>query len=177
MAARIAEYPELFEERTGLGEGDPDASLRVIEFFDYRCIPCKTVHPDLVSLTERRPELRIEMRQLPILSPGSERAARFALATREVYGDAVYRAVHDQLWTMSGPMNNAGFQRIADALDLDFSAIAPAMDSEPVSRRINYNRDVAIALEVLGTPAFITPETVVAGAADIEALAELWFSR
>jgi protein-disulfide isomerase len=175
--ARLAGFPELFSDEPRLGEGDAAAPLRVIEFFDYKCVPCKTVHPALVAFTEANPEVRIEMRHLPILSPGSERAARFALATQIVFGNEAYRAVHDELWEIRGPLNAAGFQRVADELSLDYKTIAPVMDSDAVTARIDYNRDVAIALEVLGTPAFLTPDSVVFGTTDIDALSQMWLSR
>lgn len=177
LEARLSDYPELFDERTGLGLGDTSAPIRVIEFFDYRCAPCKAVHPKLVSLIARNPDLRVEMRQLPILSPGSERAARFALATREAFGDLAYGAVHDRLWTVKSPLNDVVFRRIAASLDLDFGVIAPLMQSDPVSQRIDFNRDVAIALEIIGTPAFVTRDSVVVGSTDIEALAQIWLSQ
>lgn len=177
MAARVAAFPELFSDAPRLGEGDPAAPIRVVEFFDYKCVPCKEVHPGLVSFVARHPEVRIEMRHLPILTPGSERAARFALATEATYGASEYRAVHDRLWEMRGPLNAAGFQRIADDLGLDFKRIEQAMDSDAISARIGFNRDVAIALEVLGTPAFVTSGSVTFGSTDIETLSGAWLSR
>lgn len=177
MTARVAEFPELFSDTARLGEGDPAAPIRVVEFFDYRCVPCKEVHPGLVAFVEEHPEVRIEMRHLPILTPGSERAARFALATEATYGTSEYRAVHDRLWQMRGPLNMAGFQRIADDLGLDFERIEQAMDNEAISARIDFNRDVAIALEVLGTPAFVTRDSVTFGSTDIAALSANWLSR
>ena len=54
MAARVAAFPELFSDAPRLGEGDPSAPIRVVEFFDYKCVPCKEVHPGLVSFVEDR---------------------------------------------------------------------------------------------------------------------------
>lgn len=177
LTTRLAAFPDLFTEDARLGEGDPSAPIRVVEFFDYRCAPCKAVHPKLVALVEAHPEIRIEMRHLPILSPGSERAARFALATEAVHGADAARAVHDRLWQMRGPLNAAGFAAVAEGLGLDFAGIEGEMDSDAIDARIARNRDIAIALEIRGTPAFVTPESVVFGATDIDALAEGWLSR
>lgn len=177
VVARLAQFPDLFTDAPRLGEGAADAPLRVIEFFDYKCAPCKAVHPALVDFVAAHPQVRIEMRHLPILTPGSERAARFALATHETYGNDAHRAVHDQLWQMRGPLNTAGFERIAEALSLDFAKIAPVMESEAITARIDYNRDVAISLEVLGTPAFLTPDSVSFGSTDVEAMSKAWLSR
>ena len=177
MEAKLQAYPDLFTDAPRLGEGAADAPLRVIEFFDYRCIPCKAVHPQLVQFVEKHPEVRIEMRHLPILTPGSERAARFALATEAAYGAEAYRAVHNKLWEIRGPLNNAGFQRVSDALGLDFERIHSDMDRDAIDARIDYNRNVAIALEVLGTPAFVTTNTVSFGSIDIDAISKAWLSQ
>ena len=177
IAARVGQFPELFSDKSRLTEGDPSARIRVVEFFDYKCLPCKAVHPDLVAFVQEDPEVQIEMRHLPILTPGSERAARFALATESIYGPQQYRAVHDRLWEMRGPLNSAGFQKIAEKLGLDFQLIETEMSSDAVDARINFNRDVAIALEVVGTPAFVTKDSVAFGSTDVEAMSKLWLSQ
>lgn len=177
MRAKVAAYPALFSDAPRLGLGAADAPIRVIEFFDYKCVPCQTVHPVLAEFVDANPEVRIEMRHLPILTPGSERAARFALAVREVAGDAAYARVHERLWSIRGPLNSAGFRRIAEDEKLDFDAIAPVMESNVVTDRIDFNRDVAIALEVLGTPAFVTPDSVIFGVTDIDVLSKAWVNR
>ena len=174
MRSRIARFADLFEAPPVHGLGRADAPVRVVEFFDYKCAPCKAMHPALVALVDAHPDLRIEMRHLPILSPGSERAARFALATRAVAGDQAYGAVHDRLWSQRGVLNSTTFERIAGDLGLDFAAIADAMDSPDITARIDYNRDAAIALDILGTPAFVTPESVRFGQSDVAGLATLW---
>jgi protein-disulfide isomerase len=177
MQARVAAFPELFTDAPRLGIGSPGADITVVEFFDYKCAPCKAVHPRLVDFVAQNPEVRIEMRQLPILSPGSERAARFAMAVHEVHGDAAYAQVHDRLWQQRGALNTPVFERIADALGLDFAKIAPKMEAEAIDARITYNRDLAIALEILGTPAFVTPTSVIFGTTDIDLLAADWLSQ
>lgn len=177
LQAKLDAYPDLFSEPTGLGMGAPDAPLRVIEFFDYRCLPCKAVHPVLEAFVEEHPEVRIEMRQLPILTPGSERGARFALATQTIYGDDAYLAVHERLWDLRGPLRSDGFELVAADLGLDYSKIEPAMESVEVTERIDGNRDFAIDLEILGTPAFVTSKTMIFGTIDIEVLSDLWLSQ
>lgn len=176
-AALLAEFPQLFTDAPRLGEGVPDAPLRVVEFFDYKCVPCKAVHPEIVAFVAEHPEVRVEMRHLPILTPGSERAARFALATDAVHGAEAYAAVHEALWNIRGPLNTAGFQRVAEQLGLDYAPIEVAMESDEIDARIAYNRDAAIALEVLGTPAFLTKDSVTFGSTDISALSKLWLSQ
>ena len=173
----IATFPDLFTEIGALGLGDIAAPKRVVEFFDYRCAPCKAMHPGLVSLVKTAPELRIEMRQLPILTPASERGARFALAVKEVAGLEAYSRVHDHLWQLRGPLNEASFEKIAREEILDWTLIKEIMEGDAVSARIDRNRDIAIALEILGTPAFVSSNSITFGQSDINALAEVWLNQ
>lgn len=177
QATQIAAFPQLFAEPARHGIGEPDASIKVIEFFDYRCAPCKAIHPKLVDLVENTPDLRIEMRQLPILSPGSERAARFALASEKVAGADAYARVHDRLFETRGVLNSAAFENIAKTEGLDFAAITAEMEADDISARIDYNRDVAIGLGVVGTPAFVTKTTLSVGQSDVNELAKLWLNQ
>lgn len=177
MTARITSFPQLFIEAPILGMGAAEAPVRVIEFFDYKCAPCKAIHPSLKAFVVDNPQLRVEMRHLPILSPASERATRFALAARLVAGDDSYRHAHDLLWSHRGPYNTATFARMAKDLELDFPVIEVAMDNKAVSQRISENRDIAIALAVLGTPAFVTKTTVSFGQSDVAALGQSWLSQ
>ncbi len=173
---KLLGYPDLFAT-SALGLGAEDAPTQVVEFFDYRCAPCKAIHPKLEALVKAQPDIRIEMRQLPILSPGSERAARFALATEQVAGLAAYAQVHDAIWTLRGPLNDVGFKRISDELALDFAAIQAEMQSPAVDAEIDRNRDIAIDLGILGTPALVGATSSQFGSIDVDALAEVWLSQ
>lgn len=175
--AQIAEYPDLFDRAPLLGLGDPTAPIRAIEFFDYKCLPCKAVHAPLEAMVAENPQLRIEMRQLPILTPASEKATRFAFAALEVAGEDAYRKAHTLLWEHRGPFNTVVFTRMSDELDLAYTVLETAMWSEPVTKRIDQNRDVAIALNLIGTPAFVTTHDVAVGTTDVDALTELFLSQ
>ncbi len=175
--AQISKHPDLFEESPILGIGPQEAEHTVIEFFDYRCAPCKALHPKLVTALEDHPDIRVEMRHLPILSPGSERAARFALAAKTIGSPEQYRAVHEALWTLNGPLQAPRFEKIALAQGLDWPAVQAEMKSEAVSARISGNRDIAIDLQILGTPAFVTPTSVSFGSTDAVGLVADWASQ
>ncbi|WP_375227981.1 DsbA family protein [Roseobacter sp. S98] len=177
QTAQIAKYAEMFAEPAVLGIGPTDAALTVIEFFDYRCAPCKALHPKLQAALEDYPDIRVEMRHLPILSPGSERGARFALAVKNLGSPEQYRAVHEALWSIKGPLREVTFEDIARAQGLDWTAVEAEMKSNAVSDRISTNRDMAVALQVLGTPAFVTPTSVSFGSTDAEELVADWVSQ
>ena len=176
-AQQIAAFPSLFERPPVLGLGAQNAPRRVVEFFDYKCFPCRSIHARLATLTEANPDLRIEMRHLPILTPASEQATRFALAAQQVEGEEAYRAAHEALWAHTGPYNTVVFSRIASELTLNFEAIEDAMWSDVITAQIDENRNIAIALDIIGTPSFVTPEDVAIGTTDLERLTALFLNQ
>lgn len=176
-ANQIAAFPDLFERAPVLGLGSTSAPRRVVEFFDYKCIPCRSIHARLDVLVSENPELRVEMRQLPILTPASEQATRFAMGVWHIAGDDAYAAAHDALWAHLGTYNTVTFSKMAEDLGLDFAAIETAMWSDEVSQRIDANRDMAIALNIIGTPSFVTPEDIAVGTTDLERLATLFLGQ
>ena len=52
--------------------GPEDAENTIIEFMDYFCGYCKKIHPELISLTEKRNDTRVIFLQHPILSESSK---------------------------------------------------------------------------------------------------------
>ncbi len=177
QTAQIAEYAEMFEETPVLGIGPEQAKHTVIEFFDYRCAPCKALHPKLKAALQDHPNIRVEMRHLPILSPGSERGARFALAVKNIGTPEQYNAVHEALWALKGPLQAPAFEKIARAQGLDWAMVQAEMKGNAVSDRITTNRDIAIDLQILGTPAFVTPTSVSFGSTDAVGLVADWLSQ
>ncbi len=177
VRAKLEAYEHVFEAEPALGFGDDAAPIRVVEFFDYKCAPCKAMHGALKKGIASNTELRIEMMHLPILSPGSERAARFALAVKEVAGRAIYRQVHDRLWELNGPLRGAVLEKLANEMGLEWDVIEPVMHSPVVSDQINANRDMAIELGIQGTPAFLTPSSINVGQQDVKGLIAGWVSQ
>lgn len=174
---RISAYATLFQDPPKLGLGPPDARVRVLEFFDYNCAPCKAMHPELAQAITEAGEIRIEMRHLPILSPSSERAARFALAVLQLHGTQAYGRVHGQLWTWKGPLSHGLLSGIAAQEGLDMARVETAMEADWVTERIAANRDAAVGLGLQGTPAFVSSSSVHIGRSDVSALIAGWLSQ
>ena len=135
------------------------AAVTVVEFFDYRCGYCKR-STDAVRAAAL-PDVRVELRDYPILGPDSVRASRLALAAgmQASYADAHFAlmAREDDYWY-------AAAAELASALGLDADRLRADMDSAAVSARIEANTALARRLGVTGTPAFL-----VVGAEEVRA--------
>ena len=63
--------------------GNPAGSVTLVEFSDYACTYCRQSVADVAALVAANPDLKVVMREYPILSPESLDAARMALAQQK----------------------------------------------------------------------------------------------
>ena len=63
--------------------GNPNGSVTLVEFTDYACGYCRTSVPEVEALIAANPDLKVVIRELPILSPAS--ALRDQTEKREIY--------------------------------------------------------------------------------------------
>ena len=165
--------PTLFETQMDLRIGSPDASRIIVEFFDYNCAVCIANVPAMQAFVAANPDVAFVKKHLPILSPGSERAVRFVLAARKVYGADVYAELHDVIYGQIGPLNLVRLESYARDMALDPAMIVDRMQDDDISAVIDQHRNIAIALNVIGTPTFATPVTIHMGAVTPEILAAM----
>lgn len=159
----------IFDDGYSWVGGNLEGDVTIVEFLDYRCGFCKRAHPEVQALLAGDGNIRIIVKEFPILGPESEVASRYAIATKMVEGDAAYAAVHDALMEWQGPINAGALGRIAqDAGIADHEAVLARMDGEDVTAIIAENRMLAQALNINGTPSFIMGENFVRGYVDLE---------
>lgn len=143
--------------------GNPDGDITLVEFMDYRCGYCRKAFEEVASLVQGDGNIRFVVKEFPILGEDSVRAARFAIATRQIAGPEAYERAHDSLIKLQGPMNDAALNRLARQLELDGPAILAAMDGEAVTAELQANHTLAQELQINGTPTFVLDDTMLRG--------------
>lgn len=151
--------------------GNPDGDVALVEFFDYRCGFCRRVLSSMQALMEEDDQLKVVFKELPVLGEDSVRAARAALASR-MQDETLYLDFHLALMS-ADDLSAAGLRTVAAAVGLDPDQLEQDMESEEVSKAIDANYQLASALGIEGTPAFVIGETLVPGAVDKARLATL----
>jgi protein-disulfide isomerase len=160
--------PEIFRSGDDLVGGNPNGKVTLVEFFDYNCGYCKRAFPDVMKMAASDQDLRLVMKEFPILGPDSVYAARAALASRK---QGKYWEYHMALMAHEGRIDEAAADRIAEATGIDVQKLKADMEAEEVSQVITRNLQLADSLKIQGTPAFIIDETVIPGAVGYDALA------
>lgn len=157
----ILENKEILYNSTDPIMGNPEGDVTIIEFLDYNCGYCKRVAPSLFSLLEKDGELKIIIKEFPILSQSSILAAQAALAAHK---QGKYDTFHRALIGFRGTLNNEAILAQAKASGLDMEQLAKDMDSEEIAQQLDDTIALAQALGVNGTPAFIIGDQLYPGA-------------
>lgn len=147
--------------------GNPGGDVTLVEFFDYRCPYCKRASGTLAQLIEEDPNLRVVMKEFPILSQESVQAARAALAARQ---QGKYEAFHFALMEGGGGFTDDEILLVAEQVGLDAEALEQAMQDPAIDALLRDVNGLAEKLGITGTPAFVIGDTLIPGAVGLEEL-------
>ncbi|NNK79024.1 MAG: DsbA family protein [Litoreibacter sp.] len=150
--------------------GNPDGDVTLVEFFDYNCGYCRRVHPSVEALIAEDKNLRVVMREWPILGDASVEAARVSLAVRK---QGKYAEFHKAMMEGRGRANTASALKVAEGLGLDIDQLRRDMEAPDVVAHLQLSQELSQGLGVNGTPAFVVGEQLVPGAIDLDQLRSL----
>jgi protein-disulfide isomerase len=153
--------------------GNPEGDITVVEFMDYRCGFCRRAHPEVLDLVELDGNIRLVVKEFPILGEQSVLASRFAIATRVALGDEAYFEIFDAMMTMRGDMTQPALMALAEGLGLDSAAIVASLDDPLVRQTIDYNRALGERLQISGTPTFVFGDQMVRGYVPLDGMLEI----
>lgn len=154
---------ELFDDGYSWVGGNPEGDITLVEFLDYRCGYCKRAHSEVAKLLESDGNIRLIVKEFPILGEQSLLASRFAVATKQLAGADAYKGINDALMVMNGDVTLRALRRMASTFGLDAAAIEAHMESEAVTDEIRRTRALAQRLQISGTPTFVLEDELLRG--------------
>ena len=152
--------------------GNQNGDVTVVEFFDYRCGYCKKVFSFIPTLLKQDPNLRFVFKELPILSPESEMAARAALVVWK-FQKKKYFQFHKALMESRGNLSELHIRNIAEKQGIDTTRIREKMHSIEVNKMLSKNHELARILEIRGTPVFVIGDKFIPGAIDLPSIKKI----
>lgn len=165
-----ANAPTLFDSVNASIMGNPEGPITLVEFLDYNCGFCKSAHADVMRLIDQNDDLRVVVKDFPVLGPGSLEAAQVAIALRAIGGDMV--AFIDTMMREQDRRADAVLARdVALSLGADGTALDLALDSPALMDAIGEAYGLAEKLNIAGTPAFIVGRERLMGAVGFDRLA------
>lgn len=165
------QQPALLHSPADLVLGNPKGDVTLVEFSDYNCSVCKLVHPIVEKLLADDGNIRLVIKEFPILGPVSTQAAEAALASRKQGGYARFSSA----LMKAGNLNEERIFEIAAKVGLDPERLRLDMVkfADEINATLVANTALAGDLNLQGTPAFIAGQTLVPGATSLAGLNHL----
>ena len=153
--------------------GNPKGDVTFVEFFDYNCGYCKRALEDMMALMKADPNLKVVLKEFPVLGPGSVDAARVGAAVRmQDNSGRKYLEFHQKLLTGRGQVDKARAIAAAKEVGLDVAQIERDLGGDEVRASLEESFKLAKSLGLTGTPSYVIGTDVVVGAVGLAALKE-----
>jgi protein-disulfide isomerase len=170
--ATITENAEtIYNSPRGVVLGNKDGDVTFVEFFDYNCGYCKRAMADMLDLLKNDPNLKVVLKEFPVLSEGSVEAARVAIAVR-MQDPKKYLDFHQKLLGGRGPADKARAIAAAKDAGLDVARIEKDLTSPEIKATISENMKLAEDMDMNGTPSYVIGKQIVIGAVGLDGLKE-----
>ncbi|PJF10945.1 DsbA family protein [Pseudorhodobacter sp. MZDSW-24AT] len=163
----------IYRDPNSWAGGNLEADLTIVEFVDYRCGYCRRAHDEVAELVESDGNIRLVLKEFPILGEQSTMASQFAIAVRQLHGDDAYKSAHDALITLRGDVTPETLARLATDLGHDPAALAQQMQKPEVQAVIDANHALGAMMEINGTPTFVIDETMVRGYVPLQGMQQI----
>ncbi|MGR4000711.1 MAG: thioredoxin domain-containing protein [Alphaproteobacteria bacterium] len=142
--------------------GNPDGSVVLAEFSDFRCPHCRASASSVRRLLRRDEDLLVVFPSFPLLGPDSVELALFGLAAHR---QNRYEDWHFTVMTWPGRVRASKVSEIATHLELDFTRLEADADSEELREALRANREFAQKFKIRGIPTFLafSPDKDISG--------------
>jgi protein-disulfide isomerase len=136
--------------------GNPNADVKMIYFFDYRCGFCRKNHSTITKLLEEDKNLKVIFREYPVL--GDTSLTQIALAAHK---QGKYEQIHNKLMGLNEQLNEEKALEIAKDIGIDVEKLKKDKDSDEVKDMITENIKLAQSMQINGTPTSIIGDSIV----------------
>ena len=141
--------------------GNPDGDITIYEFSDYNCGYCKRIFADLQSVLSELPDVKLVVKEFPILAESSVVAAKAAIAAQR---QGKFPDFHRTMMTWRGRIDEKAVLSAARTAGLEIDRLQADMEDDLTLSVLTKTRAAATALEIRGTPALVIGDRLIPGA-------------
>jgi protein-disulfide isomerase len=157
---------KLTEPFPGAEFGNPNGDVTLVEFTDYNCGYCRSSVADVQKLIDSDSNIRVVIRELPILSASSRDAALWALAAAK---QGKHKAFHDAMFSGGRP-DAQSIRAAASKAGMNLAAAEKFARSSEAMAEVESNIAIMQQVGFGGTPTFIVGDQILEGAVGFDAL-------
>lgn len=139
---------------------DDDASIGngpeiMVVFMDYGDIAMRQQVIPLFAFAIQHPDWKVDIKELPLLNQESVDIALSQVAVVQQQDEAAWRKYEFLLIRDKGHMTPAKLRDMAQKAGVNMTAYDDALKSGSALKKIKYNREMAQAAKIQGTPFFV----------------------
>ena len=152
--------------------GNPKGDVTIVEWFDYHCPYCKAAAPELAKLAREDGNIRIVLKEWPILGADSVNASRMAIAAK--YQNQ-YSEAHDALIGARGRLTDDRIDELLATAGIDVARAKQDLEANKAAivALLARNDAQATGLGFQASPSFVVGTYRYPGAAPIEHLKQM----
>jgi protein-disulfide isomerase len=173
-AAAIGLSNQLLRDPAAPVLGNVNGDVTLVKFTDYQCSFCKAAEPRIDKLLTDDPNVRVVVKEFPILGPMSVVAAKAALAAQR---QGKYHDFHKALMAHRGQLSETVIFSAAAKVGLDVAKLKADMVSSQVADQLIANFNLARSLKISLTPAYIVNTNVLSGVSAKTSTAKIDFAQ
>ena len=143
--------------------GNPSGDVTLVEFFDYNCGYCKQSLGFVAKLLETDPNLKVVLKDFPILGPDSVDVAQVASAAREQFKGAKFFEFHRKLLSIRGHIGKEQALAAAKELGADMDRLEKDLKSPAIQTGLKEVEKLAEELHFNGTPSWVLGKDAIVG--------------
>ncbi len=116
--ALVANKDQIFDAEGQVVLGNPDGDVTLVEFLDYNCGYCKQAFGSMLELMDKDKNLRMVIKEWPVLGPQSMEAALVAVAVSKEAPPEKYWDFHKGMMTLRGTASKESALRVAEKVGI-----------------------------------------------------------
>jgi protein-disulfide isomerase len=149
--------------------GNPTGSVTVVEYFDYQCPYCKSSHAALKKVVAADGDVRLVLKDWPILGDTSVFAAQAVLGAAQI---GHYEPAMEALMKTRGRLSQSQVEKALAGVGLTMEMLSAAVNenNSKISALLDRNYSQALSFNFVGTPSFVIGKDVYPGVLSEKAL-------
>jgi protein-disulfide isomerase len=134
-------------------KGEENARYVLVEYSDYECPFCQSIHPDLKKLEEENTDVAWVFRDYPLsFHPKAQKLSEAAYCVQDIGGNEAYWAMSDAIFERMPNLEVSAVAALAGELGYDQTAVQQCLDNDTHAERVKANQSEGAAAGVAATP-------------------------
>lgn len=161
-AAAQMSTKDIFFDKDAPVLGNPKGSVTVVEYFDYQCPYCKSSHAALKKVVAADGDVRLVLKDWPILGDASVFAAQAVLGAAQI---GHYEPAMEALMKTRGRLSQSQVEKALAGVGLTMEMLSAAVNenNSKISGLLDRNYSQAMSFNFVGTPSFVIGKDVYPG--------------